>query len=217
MSKPRRRPSGTGSNGHGHATGGKRDRAVARRAAARRQRLLKATLALAGVAVVAVVAVLGFHGGGAAGSDTSTKAWDLPELNGDGRVALAQFHGRPTVVNFFASWCEVCDAELAGFHDVALQTRGRVNFVGVNSLETGDRNYMPRRHQLAEAFAALARDVGGANDSGLHDALGGGSSMPLTAFYDADGKLLDVRRTEVPERTLRQMLQRLYGITTGNA
>ena len=217
MSKPRPHPSGTGSNGNGRATVGKRDRAAARRAAARRQRLLKSTLAVTGVGVVAVVAVLGFRGGSAAGSDTSTKSWDLPELNGDGRVALAQFHGRPTVVNFFASWCEVCDAELAGFHDVALQTRGRVHFVGVNSLETGDRNYMPRRHQLAEAFAALARDVGGANNSGLHDALGGGSSMPLTAFYDADGKLLDVQRTEVPERTLRQMLQRLYGITTGNA
>jgi thiol-disulfide isomerase/thioredoxin len=214
MANPRNRPARNGGADKGRPTTGKRDRAAARRSAARRRRALQIGLVAAGAALVALVGVLGFRGSSAAGSNTSTTGWDLPELNGHGRVTLAQFHGHPTVVNFFASWCEVCDAELPGFHDVAQQARGQVNFVGVDSLETGDRNYMPRRHHLADAFAALARDVGGANNSGLHDALGGGSSMPLTAFYDANGKLLTVRRTEVPEPALRQMLQRLYRVST---
>jgi thiol-disulfide isomerase/thioredoxin len=212
MSNARTPPPRKQSAGKRRPTAGKRDRAAARRTAAQRRRALHAGLVAAGLAVIAVVAVVGFRGSSAAGSNTSTSRWDLPELNGHGRITLAQFHGHPTVVNFFASWCEVCDAELPGFHDVALATRGQVNFVGVDSLETGDRNYMPNRHHLPGAFSALARDVGGANNSGLHDALGGGNAMPLTAFYDANGKLLDVQRTEVPEATLRQMLQRLYGI-----
>ncbi|MCP5029692.1 MAG: hypothetical protein GY929_25760 [Actinomycetia bacterium] len=33
---------------------------------------------------------------------TTSDAWDLPELDGDGRVTLASFEGTPTVVNFFA-------------------------------------------------------------------------------------------------------------------
>jgi hypothetical protein len=38
-------------------------------------------------------------------------------------------------------------------------------------------------------FAALARDVL-PNGGGLHAALGGGNTMPLTAFCGADGGLL---------------------------
>lgn len=200
--------------GKGRSTAGKRDRAAARRTAARRRRLTQIGVAIAAVGIIAAVAVFGFRGNsaGTAGSNTTTSAWNLPELNGHGRVTLAGFHGQPTVVNFFASWCEACDAELPGFHDLAQQLHGTVNFVGVDSLETGDPNYMPRRHHLPGTFAALARDVGGANNSGLHDALGGGNNMPLTAFYDSQGKLLDVERTEVPEPTLRALLHRYYGI-----
>jgi thiol-disulfide isomerase/thioredoxin len=134
----------------------------------------------------------------------------LPALNGDGTVTLTQFRGRPTVVNFFASWCTACDFELPGFATVSRELQSRVSFVGVDALETGDRNYMPRRHHITSW--PLARDVGGAHDSGLHDALGGGNSMPITAFYDAAGRLVDVNRGALPDSALRQMLQHLFGV-----
>jgi thiol-disulfide isomerase/thioredoxin len=117
------------------------------------------------------------------------------------------------VVNFFASWCTACDFELPGFAEVSAKLKGEVAFVGVDSLETGDPNYMPVRHHIT--WWPLARDVGGANGSGLHDALGGGSSMPVTVFYDADGRLLCVERSALPEDALKQELARLYGITVG--
>ena len=44
--------------------------------------------------------------------DTTSEAWNLPELDGDGRVTLADFEGKPTVVAFFASWCTVCEHEI---------------------------------------------------------------------------------------------------------
>lgn len=89
-----------------------------------------------------------------------------------------------------------------------------MNFVGVDSLETGDPNSMPNRHHLVGAFAALAHDEGGANGSGLHDALGGGNTMPLTAFYDANGKLLDVEHLAlVPVSVLQAKINQLQGIT----
>ena len=81
------------------------------------------------------------------------------------------------------------------------------------ALETGNPNYMPGRHHIT--WWPLARDVGGAHDSGLHDALGGGNSMPITAFYDAGGRLVDMNRGALPKAALSAELQELFGITTG--
>jgi hypothetical protein len=63
---------------------------------------------------------------------------------------------------------------------------------------------------------AAGPDVGGAHDSGLHDALGGGNSMPITAFYDATGWLVYVNRGALPESALRADLEHLFGITFGD-
>jgi len=180
----------------------KKQRAEAgRKAASRRKQQRIATvssLVAVALAIVVVVGVIAFRGSSTpATSNTTLTAWSLPALNRSGQVALTQFRGKPTVVNFFASWCSACDAELPGFRTEAEALKGKINFVGVDSLETGDKNYMPNRHHLNGAFVALAQDVGGANKSGLHDALGGGNSMPLTAFYDTNGKLLDVERTAI--------------------
>jgi thiol-disulfide isomerase/thioredoxin len=183
-------------------------------AKARRRRRATIGLVAGVVALVAAFGVFVFGRGGApSGTSTAPTAWALPALRGDGNVRLADFRGRPTVVNFFASWCTACDFELPGFADVSAKLKGRVAFVGVDSLETGDPNLMPTRHDIT--WWPLARDVGGANGSGLHDALGGGSSMPVTAFYDAGGKLLRVERSALPEDALKQELAQLYGITVG--
>lgn len=181
----------------------RRERAAAQRRAVARRKQLRIVLVAVGVAVLAVVGVAAFSGHAKpAGTTTSTADFRLPELNGHGTVALADYRGKPVVVNFFASWCSTCDAELPGFTAEADALKGKVTFLGVNSLETGDKNSMPERHHLAGPFAALASDVGGANGSGLHDALGGGNSMPLTAFYDAAGTLVHVERAGLPQDEL---------------
>lgn len=201
--------------GKGRATPAvRRERAAAARREVVRRKRIRAGLIAAGVAVLAIVGVVAFSGTSTGGAVTKPAAFSLPTLNGSGHVALADYRGKPTVVNFFASWCSACDAELPGFKAEADALKGKVNFIGIDSLETGDKNLMPDRHQLAGSFAALARDVGGANGSGLHDALGGGNSMPLTAFYDANGTLLKVERTAlVPQSVLHARITELFHLT----
>jgi cytochrome c biogenesis protein CcmG, thiol:disulfide interchange protein DsbE len=179
----------------------------------RRTRWLVAGLAVVLIAAVGLAATA-LDDGGASGGSTDPEAFDLPALRGEGRVRLADFRGTPVVVNFFASWCTACDAELPGFAKVSDELDGRVAFVGVNSNETGDPLYMPRRHGIADW--PLARDIGGRNGSGLHQALGG-RGMPITAFYDARGKLLHVDLGALPEPALRQRLDDLYGTRTAEA
>lgn len=195
----------------GRPTTGRRDRLPGRAAAKRGQRRLRWALTALGLAIVIGVGALAAASSGGGGSGTTVPAaFDLPRLNGDGRVRLADFRGQPVVVNFFASWCTACDFELPGFSRVSTELKGKVAFVGVDALETGSPMLMPRRHHIT--WWAVAKDVGGAQGSGLHDALGGGSSMPLTAFYDADGKLLDVERAALPETALRAKVHQLYGV-----
>lgn len=189
-----------------------RGRLAAEQRAQRKRQRAQLVVGAVGLAIVALVGALAFRGSDTGEAVLTPTAFSLPALDGNGTVALADFAGTPTVVNFFASWCSACDDELPGFREEALALKGTVDFVGVDSLETGDKDLMPERHQLKGAFAALAQDVGGANRSGLHDALGGGNSMPLTAFYDAQGQLLSVERTALSRSALRQKMVELFGI-----
>lgn len=176
--------------------------------------LMKRTvgLVIAAVLVLVGVGVLAFRGSPTRGGSTDPKAFALPALHGSGQVRLEDFRGKPTVVNFFASWCKACDAELPEFTSRAIALKGRVNFIGVDSLETGDKDLLVKRYHLDTAFTALASDVGGSANDGLHAALGGGKRMPLTAFFDAHGKLLDIETVALTHGALDRGLNELFGI-----
>ena len=188
-----------------------RNRAARKVAAARKARLQWAAVIGVGVAIMAGVLVLSLQGQESQSGEAAAEAFDLPAIEGDDRVALADFRGKPVVVNFFASWCTACDAELPYYADVSEEVRDEVTFVGVNALENGDRLAMPERHGIT--WWPLARDIGGNNGSGLHDDLGiRPGSMPGTAFYDADGALLTVVPGSVSEADLRASLEQFYGV-----
>jgi thiol-disulfide isomerase/thioredoxin len=145
---------------------------------------------------------------------TDPARFDLPTIDGTGRVRLADFEGTPVVVNFFASWCEPCKEELPDFAEAARKLTGKVAFVAVNSkeLSTPSGIALARSNGLAEAGITLARDVG-PGGSGLHDAYDVRQAMPVNAFYDAEGKLLYVAPGQLTPDKLREQLQRFFGVT----
>lgn len=162
---------------------------------------------LLGFAALIGLAVLAGSGSGGSGvSDPG--AFDLPAIEGDARVRLADLRGKPVVVNFFASWCTACDFELPGFARVSDELRDQVTFVGVAALETGDPVTMPERHGIT--WWPLARDIGSRGND-LHAALGG-RGMPVTAYYDDTGNLLHVETGAIDEATLRERITSLYQI-----
>lgn len=141
---------------------------------------------------------------------TAAGSWSLPKLAGSGQVNLAQFRGRPLVLDFFASWCTSCAAELPEFLHVSQSLSGRVQFAGVDSEESGDGLGLARHTGIT--VWPLARDVGGSQQSGLRDALESVPGMPITAFYDGQGRLVRVRLGALTADELSAQLSELFGV-----
>jgi thiol-disulfide isomerase/thioredoxin len=172
-----------------------------------------ATLAVIAVAVGLVVALTRSARSEVPAAKTSATGWSLPRLDGAGSVHLADFRGKPVVVDFFASWCTACRDELPELLSVSRQAGARVHFVGVDSEENGNGLAMARMYGITAW--PLARDVGGTQQSGLRDAVERVAGMPAIAFYDAAGRLVGARLGAVGADTLRGLLQQYYGLSLG--
>lgn len=166
----------------------------------------------AGVAIVAVVLALAARSGSNPDErgTVSANAFDLPSLNRNARVRLTAFAGKPTVVNFFASWCTACDSELPEFRRAADALAGKVNFVFVNSNESGDWRPMAERNDILRF--TVAKDIKGTAGNGLYRSLGGTGGMPITGFYDARRKVIDVSYGALTGGLLDRKLEQLYGV-----
>ncbi|MDO8108050.1 rhodanese-like domain-containing protein [Isoptericola sp. b441] len=196
------------------------ERAAAKARAERQRRLRIGAVSAIGVAILGVVAALALGAGGSAptadanGTQYSAARDDfrLPGLLDDSTVSLADFAGTPVVVNFFASWCVYCNEELPGFVQVAKATDGKVAFVGVNTSDPGDGAAMARRFDLAGAGFALAADIGGNPPSQLWSSFGS-QGLPVTAFYDATGTLVDFSGGMLTQAELEKRLQADFGVS----
>lgn len=185
--------------------------------AKRKQRQLVAVV-LSALAVFGTVAVLALTGGTssseadvAKGYSAEQEAFVLPGLLDDQAVRLADHAGTPVVVNFFASWCVYCNEELPGFVEVAKATKGSVNFIGVDTYDTGDGAAMARRFDLAGVGFALARDVG-QDPASEYWRTFGGQGLPVTAFYDAQGKLVDFAGGMLTQAELEERITTNFGV-----
>jgi cytochrome c biogenesis protein CcmG/thiol:disulfide interchange protein DsbE len=127
-----------------------------------------------------------------AASNTTATAWDLPQLDGDGRVALADFHGKPTVAAFFASWCEVCEVEMPELLALSAEVGDNINFVGIDMMDNGRGLGDAEKWGLAGNWP-LAVDIGNGNGSSLSALTFGARGSPLNVLYSPDGEVLHVQ------------------------
>ena len=135
-------------------------------------------------------------------SDTKgTSVAEVPFTAADGSTtAVADFEGAPLVVNMWATNCVPCVKEMPALDEVATEMVGRLQIIGVNVFDTP---------QNAAAFAA---DLGVSYpqftdpDGGWSTALGV-TGLPATAFFDADGKLVDVHQGAYTADELRAAIE----------
>lgn len=189
----------------------KKTRAAERRRKEQRKKLLTRVGSVVGVALFLLVVVFAFTGGSEPASGaTETESWDLPALDGEGRVALADFEGKPTVAAFFASWCTICRRELPQFALLSQVVGDEVNFVGINTMNNG--NGLNFARDMGIGHWPLARDIGMHDGRQLATNFGAVGS-PTTVIYDEAGRVVDVTLGRLTAEQLAGKLHEFFGVT----
>ncbi|MGH9244876.1 MAG: TlpA family protein disulfide reductase [Acidimicrobiales bacterium] len=168
--------------------------------AARRRWYAGSGIAVAAVvlAVVALVARGGNDDGdvAAGGGDGLTASFEMIDGNAG---SFVQYRGTPLVVNFFASWCVPCLAEMPGFERVHQGLAGEVAFLGIN-LQDRPEDGVAVVEQTGVTYD-IARDP----DGSLFQTFGA-FAMPTTVFIDADGNVVDLHSGEISATSLRDRI-----------
>ena len=121
------------------------------------------------------------------------------------RLSLSSLRGRPVLINFFASWCTVCEAELPGIEQTYQEHQpSGFTVVGVNTLETGDGLAFYRHLHLT--FPAVY-DPG--NPGRIGSAYGVTQGLPASVFVDRAGKVQLIQYGPVTKSLIDQELAKL--------
>lgn len=116
---------------------------------------------------------------------------------------LAEHRGKPVVVNFWATWCEPCRAEVPGFVDLQEEFGDDVVFVGVSMDDGGFDTIRPFARQFAVNYPLVM------DRSRLFSEYGGRGTIPTTYVIDANGRVRAVHEGIITKRSLRPALQQL--------
>ena len=139
--------------------------------------------------------------------ESSDKLPDFKVYDMDGNaVTLYESFGKPLVVNFWATWCPPCKAEMPYFDELYKEYGDRVDFMMVN-LTDGQR----------DTTASVKAFIGSNKysfpvycDSEMSAAIAYGvNSIPMTLFIDSEGELINYKVGAISESALESMLLKM--------
>lgn len=171
------------------------------RVAGRRPRAVATPALVAGAA--ALVAMIALP---AAPARPALAQLDVAVTDLDGRPQpVAEWRGRPTVLNLWATWCGPCRRELPLLID-EVGGAGGARLALVSQAEAPDvvRSYLEGRGLPAgdvwlDRGGALGREMGVVG-------------LPTTVFLDTEGRVVEVAFGELSRARLRASLERLSGV-----
>ena len=126
------------------------------------------------------------EGQDASAENSVQQAPDFTVTDYDGEeVRLSDYFGKPIVVNFWASWCPPCKAEMPDFEE-AYKTHSEVQFLMVNM--TGGRETLESAKEHVESQGYTFTVLFDTEYSAAYAYYV--NSLPATYFIDAEGNLV---------------------------
>lgn len=125
----------------------------------------------------------------------------LPTLSGE-TFTLSEQLGQPVVINFWATWCPPCRAEIPFFQSAARKYNGQVAVVGVDDGEPVPlvRDFV---NQLGMTYPVpLDEDSAVSKTYRIN-------SLPTTYFVDRDGVIRDIHIGIISQAVLEERIAQL--------
>ena len=136
---------------------------------------------------------------------TIAPAFSLPQLGGGDAVSLASVRGSPVIVNFFASWCPDCRAELGAMATVARASAGHVAVIGVDSNES---SVAAATQLLTAAHATYPVGLDSSAKVATRYLI---SALPVSYFVNAEGHVVGAALGPQTVTSLQRWVARLEG------
>jgi cytochrome c biogenesis protein CcmG, thiol:disulfide interchange protein DsbE len=151
--------------------------------------------------VAALLALLVYHFTARGPSASGLRLAVIWPAGAQRTLATSSLRGRLTVLNFWASWCGPCKREAGLLRRTALQTRGRVTFVGLDVHDsTSDARQFLRHYGVT--YTVVKASDGAISTYGV-------VNLPETIYLDARGHVVARTVGEVTARALTANLARL--------
>ena len=122
--------------------------------------------------------------------------------------SLDDYRGKPVLLNFWATWCVPCAAEMPLLSEMQKQYQGKVLFIAAS---IDDEDMKPqieafiKKHQGEALTVMMGATLDSLDDFGVNQ------GMPATVLIDADGKIVDRMTGALKRPDLEQRLRKLAG------
>ncbi|WP_301923729.1 TlpA disulfide reductase family protein [Ferruginibacter sp.] len=123
---------------------------------------------------------------------------ELKDLNGN-EIIVSQFIRKPLVVNFWGTWCGPCLQEFAAFEREQKKYSTQINFLMISDEPTDKIKKFQEKNNYPFLFAHSQKIF---DDFGI-------TSVPVTCFYDGNGKLFTTKRGALAEEDLKELIKNI--------
>lgn len=113
-------------------------------------------------------------------------AFTLSTVDGK-QVSLADYKGRPVLVNFWATWCAPCKIEMPWFEELRKQYAGQgFEILGITAdVDAGKDVIAKSAQKIGVTYPILL------STDKVQDAYGGVEYLPMSFYVDRDGKVVE--------------------------
>ena len=120
-------------------------------------------------------------------------------------LTFKELKDKVVLVNFFATWCPPCKAEIPHLNNLRQKYSGQFEVVGVLLEQNKDADQL---NAFIDEFAVQYPIVNSSENFNLAKVVGGVKSIPTMFMYGKDGKLIQKYVGIVPEEMLESDIKK---------